>query len=159
MYDVSYFVRTDFGMFSPRITYLDNLKSETKAFNNSEPVSQLGTMGGVDDYKINASLRYNYGDLNATLWAYYLPSYINDNEAYISAGNITNPDYVKEVNSMTTFDLTVNYQVTPELQVNFAGRNVFDKTPPFVVVGQLPFDPARYNVAGRTFSLQLQYEF
>ena len=60
---------------------------------------------------------------------------------------------------MTTIDLTASYQVTPELRVNFAGRNLFDKEPPLVVVGQLPYDSARYNVAGRTLSLELQYEF
>lgn len=159
MYDIGYFIRTDFGNFSPSITYLDNLKSESKAFFDSEPVSQLGTLGGIDEYKINASLRYSYGDLNATLWAYYTPGYINDNEGLLTAGNIVNPDYVKTVSSMTTIDLTASYQVSPELRVNFAGRNLFDKEPPLVVVGQLPYDSARYNVAGRTLSLELQYEF
>ena len=159
MYDVGYYVRTDFGTFKPQITYVDNLTSELKAFNDSAPLSTLGTLTGIDRYKINASLRYGYGDLNATLWAHYTPSYINDNEVIRSAGSVTNPTLVKPVNSMTTFDLTLNYHLTPDLQVNFAGRNIFDKQPPLVVVERLPFDPARYNVAGRTLSLELQYEF
>ncbi|MDC8830233.1 TonB-dependent receptor domain-containing protein [Alteromonas gilva] len=159
MYEVGYFVRTEVGTFNPRITYLDNLKSEIRAISDSTPLSRLGRIGGVDDYRINASLNYYFGDLTTTLWVYYLPNYINDNEAILSSGNVTNPEDVIEVSSMTTFDLTVNYQLTNDLRVNFSGRNIFDKTPPMVVVGSLPYDAARYNTAGRTLSMELQYEF
>lgn len=159
LYEVGYYVSTDFGSFSPKVTYINNLKSELTTFNGLPPRSNLGTIGGVDDYKINASLQYGYGDLSTSLWVYYTPEYINDNEAILAAGEVSNPDIVKTVGSMTTIDLTANYQFTSAFSVNFAARNMFDKTPPLIVVGQLPYDPARYNVAGRRISLELQYEF
>ncbi|WP_417762859.1 TonB-dependent receptor domain-containing protein [Shewanella sp.] len=159
IYDLGYFINTSFGTFEPKITYLNNLKADRQSIAGNEPVSNLGTLQGVDDYKLTGSLRYSYGDLVATAWAYYTPSYLNDYETIMSAGTITNPTYIKEVGSMTTYDLTLSYQLTPDLHLNFAGRNIFDTKPPFVVVGQLPYDSARYNVAGRTLSLELQYEF
>lgn len=159
LYELGYYFYTDFGTFTPHLTYIRNLKSETKVFSGSEAMSDVGHLGGVDRYKLTGSLQYSYGDLNATLWAYYLPSYINDYEVRVAAGQETNPEANKDVASMTTFDLTVSYQLTNSLRMNFAGRNIFDKQPAFVVIEQLPYDAARYNVAGRTLSLELQYEF
>lgn len=159
MYELGYYINTAFGSFEPKITYLDNLKSEQKTFADSEVVSSLGYLQGVDDYKINGSFRYNYGDLVATMWVYYTPSYLNDYEVIRSAGNVTNPTYIKKVSSMITYDLTLSYQLTKDLHLNFAGRNILDEQPPFVVVGGLPFDSARYNTAGRTLSLEVQYDF
>ncbi|WP_206537869.1 TonB-dependent receptor domain-containing protein [Shewanella mangrovi] len=159
LYELGYYVYTDFGTFTPHLTYIRNLKSETKVFAGSEPMSDVGHLGGVDRYKLTGSLQYQYNDFSATLWAYYLPTYINDYDVQIYAGQESNLDAKREVASMTTFDLTMSYQLTNSLRVNFAGRNIFDKQPAFVVVEQLPYDAARYNVAGRTLSLELQYDF
>ncbi|QSX34133.1 TonB-dependent receptor [Shewanella avicenniae] len=159
LYEVGYYLYTDFGSFKPHLTFIRNLKSETKLFADSDPMSDVGHLGGVDRYKMTGSLQYTYNNFSATLWAYYLPSYINDYEVQLSAGQEINPEKNKDVGSMTTFDLTMSYQLSNSLRVNFAGRNIFDRAPSFVVVEQLPYDVARYNVAGRTLSLELQYEF
>ncbi|WP_083271756.1 TonB-dependent receptor domain-containing protein [Alteromonas lipolytica] len=159
MYTVGYYVYTSFGSFEPRLTYLDNRKSERKAFADSTPISSLGFLQGVDDYKITGQLTYNYQDFSASLFGYYMPDYINDYIVRRYAGVISNPDYAIEAGAYMTFDLTASYQVTNQLQVTFAGRNIFDREPPLVVVGSLPYDDGRYNVEGRTLSLQLQYEF
>lgn len=159
LYEVGYRLDTTVGSFEPKVTYLKNLKAERKAFADSVPISTMGKLQGVDEYKITGSVRYSYNDLTATLWTYYTPSYINDYEVQTYAGVISNPNYAKEVSSYITYDLTVAYPLTPDLRLNFAGRNIFDKAPPFVVVSARPYDTARYNVAGRTFSLELQYEF
>lgn len=159
LYEVAYRLDTTIGHFEPKITYLKNLKAEQKAFADSAAISTIGTLQGVDRYKLTGSLRYSYNDLTATFWTYYTPSYSNDYEIFTHAGTIRNPDYAKDVSSYITYDLTVTYQIMSDLRLNFAGRNLFDKAPPFVVVGTRPYDTARYNVAGRTLSLELQYEF
>ena len=55
--------------------------------------------------------------------------------------------------------MTFAWQVANNTRLNVAGRNIFDAQPPFVVVYNLPYDAARYNAAGRTLSLELQYTF
>lgn len=158
-YELGYSFYTDFGSFEPHITYLRNLKSERKAFSDSKPRSNIGNLSGVDKYKITSSLRYDYQDLTATLWMYYTPKYTNDYVIDYYAGRLNNPNDRKPVGSMTIFDLTVGYHITSDLRLNFAGRNIFDSDPPFVVVGGRPYDTGRYNAAGRTLSLELQYDF
>nr|WP_280529652.1 TonB-dependent receptor [Shewanella dokdonensis] len=108
---------------------------------------------------MNGSLRYNYNDLTATLYAYYLPKYLNNYLSYMSAGTVYGTEHDREVDSYLWFDLTASYQLTNSLRINFAGRNIFDKKPPLAVVDQRPYDSSRYNAAGRTFSLEVQYEF
>nr|WP_283105084.1 TonB-dependent receptor [Shewanella dokdonensis] len=158
-YELSYYFNTAYGSFEPKITYLDNMTMETQAFKGGDKVSRLGKIGGVDDYKINGSLRYNYNDLTATLYAYYLPKYLNNYLSYMSAGTVYGTEHDREVDSYLWFDLTASYQLTNSLRINFAGRNIFDKKPPLAVVDQRPYDSSRYNAAGRTFSLEVQYEF
>jgi iron complex outermembrane receptor protein len=158
-YELGYMFQTRFGGFEPRLTYLDNLKSERRAFAGSEPVSTLGKLQGVDDYKIIGSLRWFLGNFNATLWAYYTPEYINDYEVSTYAGVVSNPDYAKTVDAYLTWDLTMSWQVRNNLRINFAGRNILDADPSFVVVETRPYDTARYNAAGRTLSLEMQYDF
>ncbi|MCH1925080.1 TonB-dependent receptor [Shewanella sp. C32] len=158
-YEVGYYFDTAYGSFEPKITYLDNLTMESQAFAGGEKISRLGTIGGVDDYKINGQLRYYYGDLTASLYAYYLPSYINDSMTSRSNGAIFGDQYNRKVDSYLWFDLTASYQITNSLRVNFAGRNILDSTPSFTVVENRPYDTSRYNAAGRTFSVEVQYEF
>ncbi|MCD7100396.1 TonB-dependent receptor [Stenotrophomonas sp. MMGLT7] len=158
-YELGYAFDTRFGGLEPRLTYLDNLKAERRAFADSDPVSTLGHLQGVDDYKIIGSLRWFYGSFNATLWAYYTPEYINDYVVNMYAGVLDRPEYAKTVDSYLTWDLSLAWQMRNDLRLNFVGRNIFDSAPPFVVVETRPYDTARYNAAGRTLSLELQYDF
>ncbi|MCP1338320.1 TonB-dependent receptor [Idiomarina sp. M1R2S28] len=158
-YEARYALNTSFGNFDFEALYLDNLKAEMTAFENKAPISDIGKLLGVDDYKINGTIRYHYDDLTVNLLAYFTPEYINDYELNMYGGVIDVPENAKKVSSYTTIDLTMMYQLTDDLRVNFAGRNIFDKEPPFVVVQRRPYDTARYNVAGRTLALELQYEF
>ncbi len=158
-YEASYLWITPYGTFEPKVTYLDNLKAERRAFASAPAVSSLGYLQGPDDYKIQASLGWYYHDLSAQLWAYYTPSYLNDYDVYMAAGRVLDTSFYKPVDSMTTIDLTASWRVNNQLRMNFAGRNIFDTKPPFVVVGGRPYDTARYNAEGRTLSLELQYAF
>ncbi|VFR21700.1 TonB-dependent receptor [plant metagenome] len=158
-YELGYHFASRWGTFEPKVTYLDNLKAERRVNKDVPAISTLGHLLGVDDYKIVGSMRWLYRDVSATLWANYTPGYINDYELFQVAGVVTNPDYAKPVGSYLTYDLTVSWQMRNDLRLNIAGRNLLDKDPRFVVVGGRPYDTARYNVAGRTLSLELQYDF
>ena len=85
--------------------------------------------------------------------------YQNDYAITTAAGIISNPKDQQEVDDFLTFDMTFAWQVANNTRLNVAGRNIFDAQPPFVVVYNLPYDAARYNAAGRTLSLELQYTF
>ncbi|PPT89195.1 TonB-dependent receptor [Xanthomonas theicola] len=158
-YELSYLWVSRWGNFRPKLTWLDNLKAETRSLPGAPVLRSIGTVQGVDDYKVVGELGWQYGDVTATLWAYYTPTYINDYVLTMYSGRIDNPDYAKTVESFTTCDLTVSWQLRNDLRLNFAGRNILDATPPFAVIQSRPYDTARYNPAGRTLSLEVQYEF
>lgn len=159
MYEASYLFTAGQETFEPRITVVDNLKSQTQGFANGTPVSSLGKLQGPDRYKVVGSLGWYRHEFNAMLWAYYTPTYLNDYESLTAAGSVTNPDYTKKVAHYLTFDLTASYTVNKNVRVAFAARNLLDEKPPFVVVSGLPYDAGRYNVAGRTVSAELNYSF
>lgn len=158
-YEVGYMLGTGIGTFEPKIVYVDNMTARRQAFSNSTPISTLGTLNGVDDYRIVGSLGWYFHDFTAQIWAYHTPSYINDYVVDTFGGIVSNPDYAKHVDSYTTFDLTASWRVNNKLRLNFAGRNIFDADPPFVVVDDRPYDVGRYNPAGRTLSLEAQVSF
>lgn len=158
-YEISYLWQTEWGTFEPRLNVLDNLMSEQQAFENTAKISTLGSILGPDEYKVVGSLGWYYHDLSANIWAYYTPSYQNDYAITTAAGIISNPKDQQEVDDFLTFDMTFAWQVANNTRLNVAGRNIFDAQPPFVVVYNLPYDAARYNAAGRTLSLELQYTF
>jgi iron complex outermembrane receptor protein len=150
---------TGLGTFTPGVNYLRNLKSERQVFAGTPTISTLGKVSGVDRYKIMGQVDWQYKDFNATLWAYYTPPYINDYVTSMYAGVVANSELVRKVGSYTTFDLTGSWQMTKTLRLNIAGRNIFAANPPFVVIDSRPYDTARYNAAGRTFSIELQKSF
>ncbi|WP_269219367.1 TonB-dependent receptor domain-containing protein [Brevundimonas vesicularis] len=158
-YELSYLWPTRWGTFEPKINVLDNIKSERQAFANREPVSNLGFLQGPDDYKVVGSVGWYYHDMSASLWAYYTPKYTNDYEVFRAAGNVTDERKFVPVDDMLILDLTAAWRVTNDIRISFAGRNILDQAPPFVVVQGRPYDTGRYNAAGRTLSLELQYSF
>lgn len=150
---------TNFGALTPGFNYLRNLKSERQIFADTPIISTLGSIMGVDRYKVVGQLDWSLKDVNVTLWGYYTPPYNNDYLVAMYAGVVSNAQETRRVTSLTTFDLTGSWRVTPTLRLNFAGRNIFAARPPFAVVDGRPYDTARYNVAGRTFSFELQKSF
>jgi iron complex outermembrane receptor protein len=158
-YDLSYLWVTSRGTFEPKISYLDNLNAERRAFADVPAASTLGYLQGPDDYKIIGSLGWYYHDINAMLWANYIPSYTNNYEVNQYSGVIANLERYKPVDASLTIDLTAAWRISNDVRLNFAGRNIFDADPPFVVVQGRPYDTGRYNAAGRTLSLELQYSF
>ncbi len=158
-YELSYLWPTRWGTFEPKINVLDNIKAQRQAFANREPISALGFLQGPDDYKVVGSVGWYYHDLSAALWAYYTPEYTNDYDIFRAAGNVSDERKFVPVDDMLIIDLTAAWRINNDIRVNFAGRNILDEAPPFVVVQGRPYDTARYNAAGRTLSIELQYSF
>jgi iron complex outermembrane receptor protein len=155
----SYLIGTDIGTFQPQLTYVKNIKAETQGFPDTAAVSTLGRLNGADRYKLTGSVGWYFHDISAQVWAYHTPSYVNDYVVDTFNGIELNPDLAKPVRAYTTIDLTASWRVNNAFRINFAGRNIFDATPPFVVVGSRPYDVTRYNPAGRTLSLEAQFTF
>ena len=155
----SYLIGTGIGRFQPQLTYVKNIKSETQGFPNIAAVSTLGRLDGADRYKLTGSLGWYFHDISANLWAYHTPNYVNDYVVDTFNGIESNPQLARPVRAYTTIDLTTSWRVNNAFRINFAGRNIFDAAPPFVVVGSRPYDVARYNPAGRTLSLEAQFTF
>jgi iron complex outermembrane receptor protein len=158
-YELNYSINTKFGLFEPRLMVLQNLKAERQISHDSAPISQLGYVLGPDKYKIVGGLAWSKGDFNLMLWGYYTPEYLNNYTVTRSGGNVNNTDQIRPVRSYTTFDLTGSWRVRKDVRMNLAARNIFDAKPPFAVIDSLPYDTARYNVAGRTASIELQFSF
>lgn len=158
-YELSYLWGTPWGTFEPKINVVDNIKAQRQAFANREPISALGFLQGPDDYKVIGSVGWYYHDLSAALWAYYTPEYTNDYDIFRAAGNVSDERKYVPVDDMLVIDLTAAWRINNDIRVNFAGRNILDEAPPFVVVQGRPYDTARYNAAGRTLSIELQYSF
>ena len=158
-YEASYVFETGIGRFEPRVTYLNNLKAETQAFENTAPISALGKLQGTDNHRFVGSLGWEKGDVRATLWVYHIPSYINDYELDTYAGTITNPNYSRQVDSFTTVDLTASWNINRNLRLDVAARDLLAVKPPLAVVQGRPYDTGRYNAAGRRVSVQLGYSF
>ena len=158
-YEASYVFETSIGRFEPMVTYLDNLKAETQAFEDVAPISSLGKLQGPDEHRIVGSLGWSKGDVRAMLWVYNIPSYINDYELETYAGTINNPAYAKRVDGFTTVDLTASWDINSKLRLDVAARDLFAVKPPFAVVQGRPYDTGRYNAAGRRVSVQIAYSF
>ncbi|RIV89510.1 TonB-dependent receptor [Aurantiacibacter xanthus] len=159
VYELGYRFDTPIGTFEPRVTWLDNLKAELRTLPGKDPISTLGKLQGADDYRVVGQLGWSSGDVRATLWAYYTPSYENDYEITTFAGTVSNPDYSKQVDSLTTIDLTASWQMNDRIRLDVAGRDIFAARPPLAVVQGRPYDTARYNPAGRRVSVQLSLSF
>ena len=95
------------------------------------------------------------GRITGALFVTHLGAYDN---------NLASP--VQEVDSKTTFDLSLSYQFQGEgfasgLSVGIDAVNVLDEEPPFVNIAQSPnggggFDPTLNNPVGRIVGLTLR---
>lgn len=158
-YEASYLFSTGIGSFQPKITYVDNLVAETIALTDSQRIDQRGRILGVDKYRVVGSVQWNWDRLSTNVYVYHTPSYLNDYYSNYAAGVQLNPELIKRVSPLTTVDLSVNYVVSNQWSIQFAGRNIFKAPAPFAVVDSLPYDTARYNVEGRSLMLSTRFTF
>ncbi len=158
-YEASYLFSTGIGTFQPKLIYLDNMVAERTGLTSNQKIDLRGRILGVDKYKVVGSLQWNVGKVSTNVFVYHTPSYLNDYYSNYAAGVQTNPEWIRRVDPLTTVDLSVSWLVSNHLNLQFAGRNILKARAPFTVVDNLPYDTARYDLAGRSLQLTARLTF
>jgi iron complex outermembrane receptor protein len=158
-YEASYLFSTGIGTFQPKLIYLDNMVAERTGLTSDQKIDLRGRILGVDKYKVVGSLQWNVGKVSTNVFVYHTPSYLNDYYSNYAAGVQTNPEWIRRVDPLTTVDLSVSWLVSNHLNLQFAGRNILKARAPFTVVDNLPYDTARYDLAGRSLQLTARLTF
>ncbi|MCL7715754.1 TonB-dependent receptor plug domain-containing protein [Stenotrophomonas mori] len=157
-----------FDLFA-RGTWLNSY--EVQSAPGAAYVDQLGKYnagGNPVRLRSQQGLRWSQGDLRASLTANYVHRYECVDGCYVPNAQslpVLSSAPVK-IGSWTTFDLSVDYDLTrlggffDGARVNFTAVNATDRKPPFVDGGTAandamadPYDPANATVLGRTLVL------
>lgn len=161
----SYEIGTSFGFITPEIRYVNNLSLERSFDGNLSRFDEIGVAQGLDDYRIDASLRFVSGDFTAFLTGRYIPDHINDYDVFAADGEFQDNDFDGQgdqgfpVDDFLTFDLNVSYAFDNGMVLSAGGTNILDATPPFSLVDRRPYDGTRYDIRGRVLYLDFRYEF
>lgn len=153
--DISSLFATSFGEFTPRVYYSRVLEQYDRPIAGAEPVSLVGEYVGIDKYKVQASLGWQYEQWSGSVFANYTPSYIGN-----AFQHQRNPLPNTKVDSYTTIDMSLNYRFNDSLSFKVGGRNVFNADFPFVLstTGQ-PYDTTRVDLRGRVLFAEISYQF
>ena len=171
-FNLSYGFDTSYGgslEFFTRGTWLRSY--EVEATPGSGYVDQLGKYSAIGNpvpLRSTSGVRWNYGNLNASLTMNYVDDYecasgcFRPNAAGVPVA-ITSPVKIK---SWKTFDFNLGYDLSnfggffSDSRVNFTALNFTDGEPPFIDGGTAandvladPYDPANATVLGRTLVL------
>lgn len=167
---VQWDVSTNYGVFTPRIAYNRVLEDSIQIGPSDESrLNFAGTMEGPNEYQIEGSVSWLWDRYAASMFVYYTPAYENDRSVYCSDArqNVPNSRCADtpyewlsiDVGSLTTFDLTVTYQMDNGVRLRAGGRNIFDAAAPANIFGgSLPYDPTRWDARGRVIFLDLNWE-
>lgn len=161
----SYEIPTPVGYFEPQVRYVDNLKLQRSFAGVQSRFEEIGVAQGVDDYRIDASLRFTSGRFSALLTGRYIPKHINDFQVFVADGEFQDLDFDGQgdlgfpVDDFLTFDLNLNYQFDNGMTLSAGGTNIFDAQPPFSLIDRRPYDGSRYDIRGRVFYVDLRFDF
>jgi iron complex outermembrane receptor protein len=125
------------------------LFSFDRAITPSAPLRQvLDTINNPLDFRARGTFGYTLDGFTANAFLNYADGYSND---------AITP--VQPVKSYTTVDFSIRQTVKAtgylgldDVTFSLDVQNVFDKDPPIVLAGSLPFDPQVANVLGRFFT-------
>ena len=151
--EVSYSMATDFGTIRPRLMYNRVLDMFDEALPGAGEFSFYGESIGVDEYKVRANVSLVSGPITADLWIRHTPSYTNNDHE-----NAFRPLPNERVDSRTTTDLTVAYEMDNGLLFRAGGRNIFDTDFPFMLSSsRRPYDSKRVDVRKRVLFFEMKY--
>ena len=151
--EVSYSMATDFGTIRPRLMYNRVLDMFDEALPGAGEFSFYGESVGVDEYKIRANVSFISGPVTADLWIRHTPSYINNDHE-----NAFRPLPNEPVDSHTTTDLTLAYEMDNGLLFRAGGRNILDTDFPFMLSSsRRPYDSKRVDVRKRVLFFEVKY--
>ncbi|HMB42954.1 MAG TPA: TonB-dependent receptor, partial [Luteimonas sp.] len=110
----------------------------------------------------NASLGWTKGDWTTTLYANYIGPTANNN-AWTQLAGFEAPGG-GYVGSYTTYNATIQWNVTPDIQLSFITTNLFNRMPDMDTHSYSGFSGAPYNsdmfdVYGRAYYLEARWNF
>jgi outer membrane receptor protein involved in Fe transport len=163
-----------FGDIQLNGSWTRNLKHDFQQFPGDPRINLLEDPYYSTDphYKANASLGWSKDDWTATLYANYIgptPNYrasLNPQGSVDRYGNdiggYNNPGAGK-LGSYTLYNASVNYNVTPDIQVSFLVNNLFNRYPDMdsSYPGNTgsPYNTYNYNALGRAYYLEARWNF
>jgi len=122
-------------------------------------------------YRANASLAWSKDKWTATLYANYMGPTPNYRSTLVAPGVDTdgnptggyNTTGAGKLGSYTVYNASVNYDVTPDVQVSFLVNNLFNRYPDMDLSypGNMgsPYNGNNYDVYGRSFYLEARWNF
>lgn len=154
---------TRVGRFTPSLQYMRVLDESYQISAGSPRIVRKGTGSGSSEYRVTASLGWEFGRFALHTYMHYLPGYENHNTGGSCKeviGRCTRP-YGSlpplTVSSLTTVDLSVAYEFDNGLRLRVGGRNVLKAEMP-TIWRTLPYDPTRWDARGRVLFLELTWE-
>lgn len=115
-------------------------------------------------WKHTATFNYTKGDLSHSLTQIYRHSYDDETPPGVRSGEADPLYYDGEVGSYLIYNYSVRYMALEDWDVTFGIKNLFDRDPPFTAHQNdyspgAAFDPRVADPRGRSYTLQLTYNF
>ena len=153
------------GDLSFKGSYTKNLKHEQQTYPTDPVIDLLNSGYNSRDpiYRANASVAWTKGDWNTTLYA----NYIGPTADYEAWTDITNcyTSRCNEVGSYTTYNASVNWQATSDLDLSFVVTNLANRMPdmdannPAYGNTGAPYNENMFDVYGRGYYLEARWNF
>ena len=161
---VQYSFDTDFGRFTPRLTYSRFLEEYLQVIEGAEPIDRLGTHQGSDRYRLTGQLTWQWERLAADLFVYYTPDYTHDLPGLCGrvVGRCESSRQqlpAIDATSLTTVDGSASYRFDNGLRARVGGRNLFkqESPSPWSYSGILGYDPTRWDARSRVLYFELTW--
>lgn len=130
---------------------------ETQNIPGGPFIDTLGKFGTLVSFNMRGTLGWQSERFGANLYVNHIGSYTND-------AGVPGVPLDTKVPGWTTFDASVRFSLSNEgpgrgLSLTVSARNLFDRDPPVVLNGFLPFDSQNANIFGRIMSVELRKTF
>ena len=151
------------GNIALRLDYHGVLQERLQIIADGAPIERKNTSAGSPKYRLSGGLSWTRERLGADLFARYTPGYVNSLQGFRcreAVGRCETPGSrlpELRVDSLTTLDLTLTYQLDFGLRLRGGGRNIFLAKAPTIWNG-LPYDPTRWDARGRVFFVELEWK-
>ena len=155
--DISYQFDTSWGAFTSGVNVHYVIKQTDTLDEGSDPVSLVGQRSGVDRYRLQGRLNWEYDNIGVNLIVDHTPAY--DNPPLLQSPNSLDLP-TQRIDSRTTVDLTASYVFDNGLTLRAGARNLLNADFPFgVFSGGRSFDETRIDVRGRVAFFEASYDF
>ena len=157
---LSYAVDSRLGTFSAGINGSYMLDYKRKLLDSDPLIDEVDTFGRPVDFRARGNVGWRRGNWSVSGFVSYVDGYTDN------ASGPARPDDPRPVDSWTTVDLTVAYQIgtgsgfLSDTRISLTTQNLFDEDPPFVdTAGGVGYDATNANPMGRFFAFHLTKEW